>query len=116
MVTHFDNQGSGATLKFNAAPLLEILPGLVGGKSVLHQTELLLIWQAFLKVRDVEAKAELNQELHEVLTRFYVRVMNQHKYEVGVISLEDLNRLQNGVGPGPFETEGGTKIRQEGGR
>ena len=113
MLVHFDNQGASATLKFNAAPLLDILPGLVGEKSVYHQNELLLIWQAFLKVKDVEAKAELEQELFDYLTRFYVRVMNQYKYEIGAISLEDLNRVQDGIGAGPFEAEGGV-VSQEG--
>lgn len=114
MLVHFDKQGAALTLKFNAAPLLDILPGLVGGKSVYHQTELLLIWQAFLKVKDVEAKDELEQELFDFLTRFYVRVMNQYKYEIGAISLEDLNRVQDGRGAGPFETESGAATRQEG--
>ena len=114
MLVHFDKQGAALTLKFNAAPLLDIRPGLVGGKSVNHQSQLLLIWQAFLKVKDVEAKDELEQELFDFLTRFYVRVMNQYKYEIGAISLEDLNRIQDGIGTGPFETEGGAATRQEG--
>ena len=117
LLEKYELEGTAATLNFNASPLMDILPGLIGPMAPDHQKEIMLAWRALAKLKDPEARLQLEEALLGEISRIHVAALNRHKYEVGAITLEDLNKIQeHGTGPGPFEAEGKLSTKQEGGR